>query len=87
MMTIPAQTYTINTAATTQTIKIDWSSVNAGYIYVPYMPLHQFDINDVVDHTPRRGVMTRFGKKLVKNQRNRKMLRWMRKRRIRMNIK
>ena len=39
---------------------------DAGYVYAPYIPLWTTPlIHDPNDFTPRRGVMTRYAKKMV----------------------
>lgn len=43
--------------------------LEAGYIYAPYIPLQLTQtINDPNDFTPRKGIMTRYAKKMVNNR-------------------
>jgi hypothetical protein len=43
--------------------------LEAGYIYAPYIPLQlTATIYDPNDFTPRKGIMTRYGKKMVNNR-------------------
>lgn len=43
--------------------------LEAGYIYAPYIPLQLTQtIYDPSDFTPRKGLMTRYGKKMVNNR-------------------
>jgi hypothetical protein len=43
--------------------------MEAGYVYAPYIPLQMTNvIYDADDFTPRKGVMTRFAKKMVNNK-------------------
>lgn len=43
--------------------------LEAGYIYAPYIPLQLTQtIYDPNDFTPRKGIMTRYGKKMVNNR-------------------
>ena len=43
--------------------------LEAGYIYAPYIPLQLTQtIHDANDFTPRKGIMTRYAKKMVNNR-------------------
>ena len=43
--------------------------LEAGYIYAPYIPLQLTQtITDPNDFTPRKGILTRYGKKMVNNK-------------------
>jgi len=43
--------------------------LEAGYIYAPYIPLQLTQtITDLNDFTPRKGIMTRYAKKMVNNR-------------------
>lgn len=45
------------------------SFLEAGYIYAPYIPLQLTQtIYDPSDFTPRKGIMTRYGKEMVNNK-------------------
>lgn len=45
------------------------SMIDTGYIYAPYQPLYVTPVLiDPNDMTPRRGVMTRYARKLISNQ-------------------
>ena len=43
------------------------SFLESGYVYAPYVPLQMTPtVLGVDDFTPRKGVMTRYGKKMVR---------------------
>jgi hypothetical protein len=43
--------------------------LEAGYVYAPYIPLQLTQtIYDPNDFTPRKGIMTRYAKKMINNR-------------------